>query len=1195
MSQPQEPATPQALDPINLPLSGTHLIEASAGTGKTYTITGLYLRLILEKNLAVENILVVTFTEASCQELRDGIRERLSLALDAFSRQAADDNHETDDSFISVLLTKYQEQGLDAGRLRDRLALALMDFDLAAVYTIHGFCQRVLRDSAFESAFPFNFELIESDSEFLQQVIDDFWRRHLGRWPPVFENYLCREGWTPDRLVEVLPPLLSKARAVGLQAFRWPEFLNPERLTEGGLELLDPAITMSLLQLWQDQWQSIMAALDSPALSKAVKAYSANNVQLWAAQLDDFCRAPKDRLFPLEAVEAFSTDALKENTKRSCQGLTPEHRFFEQCNGLLNALRKAFYEMLQDLLQECMTALPDLKLKKGLLSYDDLLSGVRDGLRKQGSGRQLAARVGRQYPVALIDEFQDTDSLQYDIFKRIYPPGKGTLFMVGDPKQAIYSFRGADIFSYLEAAGTGQSQTHTLSVNWRSEPGLVAAVNYLFGRHRQAFVLPKINFRPADSPVQLTDRLVVEQPDDAPLSIISFPDQENRETAKKRLAVWTATRIRTMLALAGDGKCHLHKGKGDSLPLTAGGIAVLVRSHHEGELMRQALNDAGLAAIIQSRQTVYETAESRDLELVLTAICRSGQEKALRAALSTRLLGATVGDLLDFEQQEELWDAWLNRLNDYKRIWQERGPAPMLYDLLQREGVYGRLSTQKGAERLLTNLRHLIELLQAASHNERLGPEELLAWFAKRRHDEKQAEDWQIRLESDENLIKIVTVHKSKGLQYPVVFCPFFWDSQFLRTRREIYAICHEDSRLVVDMTSGNDVSRQAEERERLSEELRLLYVAMTRAKHRCYLFWGRVRSGRSSWATATSALHYLLRADHFAGNDLLTALKEDFANINATFLEDLHLSRESGGRIAVVPTQVPDLGVIGGEMLRELAPVRVFEREFNRYLGVTSFSALHQGVGEVEEPDYDREEGAETVTASIIAAASADLNHDGILALPRGTQAGSCLHAILEELDFQDDTKWRQLAEEKLAIFGIEQVWTDTVLRLLRNIMHTGLNEDGSLTMSRISADDRLTELEFYYPVPASNARELTALFNKRPASDNVRLPEKHGFMKGFIDLVFRWRGRFYIVDYKSNYLGGSLDDYKQDRLPAAMRQAGYDLQYAIYTEALHRYLGQRLPDYDYERNFGGIYYLFLRGLRPDKGASSGVFFDRP
>ena len=1171
------------LNPLNISLSGAHLIEASAGTGKTYTITGLYVRLLLEKELKTENILVVTYTEAACQELREGIRSRLAEALAVFQEQ------KVGDTFLQGLFLKYQEQNRDMARMKSMLTLALMEFDLAAVYTIHGFCMRVLQDSAFESGFLFETEFVENDNHLLQTAIDDYWRCHQGIWHPLFLAFQYYSGRSPDSVIKIIGMLYKTVLAGGEQVL-----LHKAKNSSG---YCDQRLLDSLAKLWGSERQNIIELLGSPALNNTVNGYNPANVKRWCATIDRYFEQAEGN--PIEALKSLGSNALIAGTKKSKIGETPEHAFFSKCQDLMDQLQRADHQLLCDLTRYCLQELPVLKLKAGQISFDDLLTGVRDGLQNPETGKQLCFRIARQYPAALIDEFQDTDPIQYTIFSTVFLQEKEkSLFLVGDPKQAIYGFRGADIFAYLTAARSNIDEEHTLGVNWRSEPGLIKACNAFFAGHARPFVLQGIDFNAVGSSEKVCKELKIMCPDDAPLTIFTFDDQENRVKAKARTAQWTAAAIADLLSMALSGNISFEQA-GEDFPeqLSAGDIAVLVRNHREGKLVKEALRDVGVHAVIHSRESVYNTIEARELSLLLHAVAHPIDQKRVKAALATRLMGVSAADLQAFEDDESAWENILNRFAEYNRRWLDRGIAAMLYWLMSREEIYARLSEQHQGERRLTNLRHLVELLQEADHAESFGMDRFLDWFNEKRHDGGESDASQIRLESDENLLKIVTIHKSKGLQYPIVFCPFAWDSSFLSNTKSGPVSYHDRfGNLQVDLgTDSQEQSKLAEEKERLAEEIRLLYVAMTRAIHRCYIFWGRVRSGRNKWATATSALQYVLNCQEY-DTDVITGLNTCFgeADYDALMQQMRKLVASSEGTVML--RSIDSICMENAAFLpekEEHQEARKFIRKINHNLGIRSFSSLHSG-GQSEEPDYD--DGEQTELQVVLP----DGHHPrSPFTFPRGSQAGSCLHAILELYDFQEHDQFlaETLVQEKLQGFGFDLEWTATVLQLLHNITHTKLGGTAKeLTLCMLNHRNRLDEVEFYYTVPGIGDPEIRQIFSDiiGQKETSPTLPPYNGFMKGFIDLVFKWQDRYYIADYKSNYLGMHIEDYSQERLAKAIHSSGYDLQYHIYTLALHRYLGLRMQDYDYEAHFGGVYYLFLRGMHPTKDAS-GVFFHRP
>jgi exodeoxyribonuclease V beta subunit len=1159
--------------PLQVPLAGMNLIEASAGTGKTYTITSLYVRLLLEKSLLPEQILVVTFTEAATKEIKERVRSRLQTVLAVLQGE----QEAGDDDFLAGLVEKY---------LGDKGALALLvnavrSLDLAAIYTIHGFCKRLLAECAFESGVDFETEFISDDGVVLQQIVDDFWRIEAPGWGRILTGYLYARGCSSDSLFKELQSVVLQTINFGRRILLSP----PDRSTTDPEELAN-----QLAGLWARERGDIVVALNSGALSQARDKYCSANLDAWSAELDAYFHDPKQVVFPADAFLKFSAGSLAAHTKK--KKTTPMHRFFDLADTLVNGLEQAYGAIRLACIEYCRKELPVRKRQHGIMTYDDLLLEVRNGLDAPRTGAAMAEQVRSRYPAALIDEFQDTDPLQFEIFERLYQDTPCCVFLIGDPKQAIYSFRGADVFAYLRASAATADQ-YTLATNFRSETSLVAAVNKLFGLRANAFLLEEIQFRSVRAAENLVDPLSSTGDDDKPLTFWFFAEQPNQNDAKNLLARGVADKIVQLLNLGRQGHARLGKR-----PLAAGDMAVLVRTHREGELVRKTLLDKGVPAVIHSQESIFSSPEARDLQFLLAGICSPLEKSRLHAALSTSLLGYRAEDLCDLEEDEQAWESVLDRFIGYYQQWTEHGFAVMFRRLLERERVSERVAGLVGAERCLTNLRHLMDLLQAVVHCEGLGPEELLGWLrGKRQGVEKLDDEDQLRLESDENLVTIATIHKSKGLEYPVVFCPFMWDTRVGKRSQTSYAVFHDDSKILrIDLGTENieqHYSRQ--QREILAEEMRLLYVAVTRARNRCYLGWGKVGAGGRN-VSERSALGYLLQQTGTA-----VTVNED-----ATGLTLMGLAAAAPQAVGIEalpePTRLqimerPDQGVAGRN--------RTFRRELAPSATIQSFSAL-QYQHDIEEPDHDRESGIVLRHGPPGQDESGDRS---LFTFPRGRRAGSCLHAIFENLDFSniEGKDVIKVVAGWLRRFGFDDMWTVPVLQGLTDVCRTPLlHDDGPFSLGSLTRKHRLDELEFYYPIPLLSAEKLRSIFvrhleNKAIACDYGRLARKerrpgNGFMKGFIDLVFEWQGRLYLVDYKSNYLGSRVEDYGRTQLASAMAEASYDLQYYIYSVTLHRYLKKRLQsNYDYDRHFGGVFYLFVRGMKPEGGPEFGVYFERP
>ena len=1185
MSKAATPMIP--LDPQTTALFGVHLIEASAGTGKTYTITSLYLRLLLERRLRPEEILVVTFTEAATKELADRIRLRLRECLAVFEGEEID-GKKIEDPFLLALAEQYR----DNRPAHAALVNAIRSMDLAAIYTIHGFCRRVLEECAFESGTLFETEFLHNDSDLLQLVIDDYWRSRSPEWSALFIAYLYAMGCHSDSLFNDLREPVGRAANDGMAALLLPKAAESTVVDGAGLAVL--------MDIWRAEREAVLNLLGDKALSVARDNYTPDNVAAWSAALDRYA-ADNTAPLPLLALRKFSAGALAQATKKNKE--TPQHRFFDLAERLLVTLEQAHQALRREVIEFAMAELPVRKREQGALTFDDLLVNVRQGLLGP-SGPEMAARLAKRFPAALIDEFQDTDPVQFAIFERIYQRTQNTgMFLIGDPKQAIYSFRGADIFTYL-AAAAGADNRYTLETNYRSEPELIAALNHLFSLHaasRSPFVFPEIAYlpvKPADKKhafLRIDDKL-------APLTIWQFDEAGNRDEAKELIARSLASEIGRLLLAGRAGTATV----GDK-PLVAADLAVLVRSHRDGEIVRVALQESNIRAVIYSQDSVFATKDAWELQLVLSAAHDPWDQRRLKTALSSSLLGWNAAGLVRLEEDEHLWEEIIDRFTTCQRLWREQGFATMLRELLRREAVKERLAAERDGERRLTNLRHLMELLQGAVHDEGLGPAELLAWLAKRR---RQAgglgDEEQLRLESDRHLVKIVTVHKSKGLEYPVVFCPFLWEGNpVVRGNSKSPVSFHDQAGMLrMDLGSAELAAHKLQQQtEALAEDLRLLYVALTRAKHRCYCCWGRVKTSRED-ISATSPLGFLLHPHPGqADSGLLPALQGYFKDLDeeAVVAPLAELAARAGGTIAVRPLPVPAAeAALNEEIAEALVEPPRFGRKLAADWAIRSFSGLTRG-GESHGAVLDDE-------FSVRPVAEAEAVRT-IFSFPRGARAGTCLHAILEELDFTDvrSPAAGQLIRENLQRYGFAESWEQVVVDALAAIVTVPLDpQEPDLRLDRIAVDQRLNEMEFHYPLARITPAGLQQVFTDHRADLVLDdLPERmgrlvfspgEGFMKGFVDLIFAWEERYYIADYKSNHLGDSLDCYAQPQLARAVAEAHYALQYHIYTVALHRHLKIRLgAAYDYETHMGGCCYLFLRGMDSVAGVGHGVFRERP
>ncbi|MCP3866583.1 MAG: exodeoxyribonuclease V subunit beta [Gammaproteobacteria bacterium] len=1182
------------LEPLKLPLKGLALIEASAGTGKTYTIATLFLRFLLEARHDVDQILVVTFTQAATEELRDRIRRRIVQSLELLSE--VDGEGVEADSELRGMLEAMPDSREATGLLADALAR----MDEAPIYTIHGFCQRMLLDNAFESGMAFDVEFITDEARMLARAGADFWRNRVARADPDRAQWVRNRWKTPLALLKALQPTLAlddvrvlprgDAADVGLIRQRLDElFLQ--------LKSLWRAESAGIIELLQKSPGLKRTSYTKPVVAKALRA---------AEQVASGDGLPPSLPAGFERLTAAML--AEKGTKPGAVPLT--HPFFDLCESLqtllggLDVAEQAGF--LTDARNHIREGLDRHKRDESLLYFDDLLRRLDQALAGEG-GDALADLMVQRFPVAMIDEFQDTDPQQFRIFQKVYiDQPDGGLFLIGDPKQAVYAFRGADIFTYMQARDLSDrvGNQYTLGINWRSGSRLIEAINQLFSSSENPFIYaPHIRFHPVSSAPGSDDApLRVDGEEPVPLQFWMLQLSEDNQTRRPRGF------IRKDAALVeAAGACAEHiaglLNRGESKQAMLGDrsllpedIALLVRTHSEGHRVQDALAACGIPSVTLSRESVFDSEDADELTSILIALESLNDERRVRAALATGLLGFDAVELERLARDDTAWERVLARFQSYRDLWQGKGAMIALQSMMDTEGIGQRLLSRPDGERRMTNFLQLIELLQVASRDYP-GIDGLLRWFVDQPMGGVLDDVQQLRLDSDQGLVKIVTMHKSKGLEYPLVFIPFPWS--YFDSSRDTPPLFHDEAekRACVDFGSP-DISRhrELEQIEQLAERLRLFYVSVTRAVRLCVICWGKINRSDHS------ALAYLLHRnvdDGIPGSGM-SGLSEQALWSDLQSLADRVPSCIS---VKALPSLTGEYWGGGSGKQRELSAA-IFTARIDSTWRVSSYSNLVRG-GESEHPDYDRLIELDSGDGSEIAGGGS------VFELPAGTQTGHFLHELFENLDFPHagGDSLESSVKSLLERYGQLQsgrtgstdavIWGPVVIELVKNVLDTPLDSDGELYLRNIPIKDRLVEMEFHFALSGLDAHGLLEALSSAPdyagSASGLAFEPMHGLMRGFIDLVFRYRGRFYILDYKSNLLGKQLSAYGETGMKRAIREHRYDLQYLIYTVALHRFLDGRLPDYDYEHHFGGVYYLFLRGMRPSLGRQSGIWYDRP
>lgn len=1071
--------------------NGVTLVEASAGTGKTYQIQNVYLRLVLVEGLPVEKILVVTFTEAATRELRERLRSILvkcNAYLDGRLKDDDDDRARLEQVAAMPLENNGETDECIARSVR--VKLALMNFDNAAIFTIHGFCNRILQRYAFECGHDPDAELLENDSEIIGDICRNWWRKH---------RYGVAEA-------------------------------GPGELFSGVGELQD--------------------------------------------LVDEAIRKPDAELLPAEGNGATDAGDLVAKVK------------------VVQVLKQLVHAAIR---------------KRQMLTYDGMLRNVREALRDERLAPELLRVLRDEFAAALIDEFQDTDPVQYEIFDRIFVNGAPLVF-VGDPKQAIYGFRNGDIYAYYHAKQKIQPERiHRLPRNYRSDTALIAAVNELFSdAHGSSFINDHIQYEDVaakglgEKKVLKIGAVDVQQP----MRIWRYTFEKATKRAPGRdsdfgLHVYAGVAAE-ITRLLNDKKVTLGGRR-----LKPSDFAVLVTTHAEADAIHAELLRRGVNAVKQKSGQIFDTEEAQAMLLLMQALLMPNNPTIIRTALSNAVMPCSEEELRsfndDFEEKEQSHgrslEEWMTLMDQAGRLWQRHSFVEAFSWLEKNAGLRAHIAALDDGDRRLTNMQQLADLAHQAALSQQLGPEGLLRWMVTQLDEQTRTADesGDMRLCSDEDAVQLMTIFKSKGLEFPIVFVPTMWRKSAALSggaRAPMLAYHDDTGQLILDLDTQAAECKQRQVVEKLEEDIRLAYVALTRAANMTYL----VATNRGT-------------ADQYALNHLWDKFDKDKA-------AHIEVNDELDGDLL---PKVPDAMYKSEQIPSDPAGLRVHGcARVDKAHGKASFSSLatHEArisdTASAHDRDEEDNEGSTTVDVPAVPAA---VEPEWIFKILGGARTGSCWHDILEKLDFMaDDATITALVDDELDRSGIcrdavehnEQAKRAAVQCMIRKVLAARLVAHGAeFALKDVPFAARRSELGFDFALRQSGEQSalsaLHAVLDKHwqtPARDdeflNVLKTRQNklplGYMNGFIDLVFMHGERFYIVDWKSNRLDGIAANFEMTGLKREMARHLYYLQYMIYAVALDAFLRQKLKNYEFEKHFGGVFYFFLRGV-DERGR--GVFYD--
>jgi exodeoxyribonuclease V beta subunit len=1231
----------QPFEANSFPLDcGIRLLEASAGTGKTFALAHLVLRLVTEEGLSLRRLLVVTYTEAAAAELRDRIGRRLQEALTSLEGPAPD--AASVDPVLHEWLERQPIQGArPVDRLRGMLLLALEELDGADITTIHGFCRRTLERQSLEAGCSPQQRLEDDASLLIEEVVHDYWQRQVlplsapslaglgacGVSPEALASLLLRLDGDPALALDPLPADLDLEVPF---ADQWPA------LWQRSWSLFRKEWDQSSEALQQDfeaaaeQWHSATGAKTGVYSRRFRNGGPRAKLEAWLALAEaqvaagDYEAVQQQK--PLTDIfhpGAFSHQARKVEGHGSAPSL-PQRPLMEAVAALVDGPAEAL------LAHACHWGRRELRQRRqrgGATSFAGLLEALDPGVEAPREGTPLLAAVAARYDAALIDEFQDTDPIQWRILRQAFGAGAHRLVMVGDPKQAIYRFRGGDLATYKAARGEAQD-LYQLDENRRSTAELIDGLNRFLapGLVRSGLEVPPVLARADRSgpPGPAIELLWLGPKLEEPEGKAPRDKAPSRTEWEGRLPSLIAAATADLLAR----RPLLHQGS-KTRPLGPEDICLLVSRHRQAEALRQALQRQGIASRLVSQADVFATAGATFLQRFLDALADPADPNRLRLLAASPLMGWSARTVQAADPGH--WSALAGRLQALAAGLERRGLLGVLADLLGSDNL-ARLSGGEG--RSLADLEQVAGLVERQRHAEGLGPAALADWLRRLRHSEDRPlpEDHQANSDRIDGAVAVVTIHRSKGLQFPVVICPYLWQAPGasrgggapLGCRWQPANAAQPHLDLHLDRRWGVGYAARSQElAAEQAEAERLAYVAMTRAEHLLVLAWGPVAQ-----QGASPLLPWLFPEEPLAAPD-----HDPLEGISALEwrrrLEQQLEQRALPVRLIDPPPAPGEVHFADSNGAPPLALGPVPLHPFDRRWGRASYTSWTHGAPQPGRPvlaaglaPQSLDEGRDTLDPSAeleetlvggVAPAEGAVPgpkwpDNGPLAdFPRGAAAGDCLHRILEGLDYsipwQLDSVGEQVQAE-LRRAGFTSQPLEPLLAGLEQVRLTPFGGPlGGLRLADLAAGQWLNEMNFDLTLGSVRAEALAAAFADHPggafaadyANQVAQLPiASRGFLTGSIDLLFQapdpaGRGRWWVLDWKSNWLGRrdstgrplacGPSHYGSGAMTTLMAANHYPLQAHLYLVALHRYLGWRCPNYQPELDLGGYAYVFLRG----------------
>ncbi|XBC39630.1 MAG: exodeoxyribonuclease V subunit beta [Buchnera aphidicola (Chaetogeoica yunlongensis)] len=1163
------------IDIINFPLFGKILIESSAGTGKTFSLAIIYLRLLLgitnnaknSKKLLVKEILVVTFTEHAIQELKSRINKNIKTL-----KKACINKYSNDKTFTKLLskITNFS-QAINI------LTQAEYSMHEQSIYTIHSFCYKIIKFNQFSSEKILNGKLLENTYSLYLKSSIKFWKYYFIFLPKEITTILLTYF---NNAISLLQKIFSTLQNISSTK----ELLKKRKknIIQHYREIIDKIIIFK--KEWLYYKNIIYTSIIKTNINKHI--YTKKNLKKWIKNINIWANAQKtENFFVPKELNYFKKSTLIQN---SISNQSSNELIFEIIENFLNtnfSLKKFF---LLDACLEIKNIFLKEKKKNKYFEYNDLIELSNNILKK--NYLNISKKLLLKYPAVLIDEFQDTNNQQYNIFKKIYTNKKNLLILIGDPKQSIYSFRDTDICFYLKIKSKIKQQYY-LNINWRSSPEMIDSINTLFLQSNNPFLIKEIPFYPViHSSTQNSIKFQINEKIYPALQFILNKKNMTNQEYQKWISKTVSKYIFFWLSNGKKGNATLTTHN-DTHNVTEQDITIIVRNKLEASIITNELKKLDIKSeYLSSKKNIFNSHEATEISWILQAILNPKDEYYLKRAMSTDIIFKNTKQILSIDNNPKYWLKLLQEFNRYLNIWNTQGILNVLKTLINNNTNSSILNKSEYTIQCnyanIINIGHILEKKYLVLKNKYL----LIRWLENKiAQNENETKNKYIKKNNNlKHNIKITTIHKSKGLEYPITVIPFL-STLFKNTTilSEKININSQYPKKIIN-TSQNKFLKI--EKHKFSEEIRLLYVALTRSSVHCSIGISPIKKKiqkkqQESIYQSTSALRYIIQSGKINNSENYLYKKLSFLSKN----KNIKISSKIFN-VDIKPKNTITQPIIKKNLLHEK-----ITKKLNYNYRFTSYSEIiknkHLLINEIS---------SETYKQTLTKINDDNLNKDTIFSshtFPKGKKYGILIHRILKNTPFNKNIESKWLFNE-LIKYNLDTKWIKKLQVWINTIFCTTLNESSNLKLCELNSKKYIKELKFSLPIKKITKTQLIQILNIKKNNihilDNTKFYPIQGILTGIIDLIFFWKGKYFLLDYKTNWLGSSNQDYSKNTIHQIIKQYHYDFQYQLYSLALNRYLTQKVKNYNFSKHFGGIYILFLRAINENK-SKNGIFYTLP